>query len=162
MPELVLQTPNRICAATGRALRPGDRYFGVVAFDGQRLTRRDFSPEAWAGPPDGAMGHWAGRVPDDADARRRPMIDDQMLVECFQRTEGDLEPARQQFRYIIALLLVRRRRFKLDDAAKSNGALALRDVRTGERLTVADPGLTDEQLVALESDVFQMLGWQDS
>lgn len=157
------QSATRLCSATGRTLKPGEKYFGVLAFDGDRLVRRDFAPEVWTGPPAGAFGHWAGRVPASADGARRPPIDDEMLLECFRRLTGESETAQTQFRYVVALLLMRRKRFRFEDVLKSDAGdtLVLRDARTGERMEVADPGLTDDQMSSMERDVFQMLGWNE-
>lgn len=164
MTDYPTQSSARLCAATGRALKPGEKYFGVLAFDGDRLVRRDFSPEGWTGPPAGAFGHWAGRVPANADASRRLPIDDEMLLECFRRLSGEPEAAQQQFRYVVSLLLMRRKRFRFEDVVKNDGGdtLILRDARTGERIEVADPGLNDEQMSSMERDVYQMLGWAES
>ena len=156
------QAAFRTCAATGRPLRPGERYFGVLALDGSKFVRRDFSPEGWAGPPPDAFGHWAGRVPASAEAHRP--IDDDLLVECFERLDGALESEKLNFRYVVALLLMRRKRFKFDDVTKSEAgeSLVLRDTRTGNRLTVIDPGLNDEQMKTVQDEVFQVLGWNET
>jgi hypothetical protein len=150
----------RYCAATGRPLRPGDRYYGVLALDGSRLTRQEFSADAWTGPPHGAFGHWIGRVPVSADGRRPP-IDDEMLVDCFQRLEDAAEPEKLNFRYVVALLLMRRKRFKFDDVVKDGGGenLVVRDTRSGAQYSVRDPGLAEEQMKTVQDEVFQVLGW---
>jgi hypothetical protein len=154
-------TSIRLCAATGRPLRPGDRYYGVLALDGSRFIRQEYSTEGWAGPPQGAFGHWAGRVPTSLDAQRRPPIDDEMLVDCFQRLDGAAEPEKLNFRYVVALLLMRRKRFKFDDVMKdaSGESLVVRDTRSGVKHTVVDPGLTEEQMKGAQDEVFQVLGW---
>lgn len=156
-------TAIRMCAATGRPLRPGERYHGVLAIDGSRFIRSEFSMEAWSGPPAGAFGHWMGRVPTTGDVQRRMPIDDDMLVECFHRLDGATEIEKLNFRYVVGLLLMRRKRFKFDDVVKSDDgeSLILRDVRTNVKHTVRDPGLTEEQMNAVQSEVFQVLGWSE-
>jgi hypothetical protein len=156
-------TAIRTCAATGRALRPGERYHGVLAVDGSKLVRSEFSLEAWNGPPAGAFGHWMGRVPTGGDPQRRMPIDDDMLVECFHRLDGAAEPEKLNFRYVVGLLLMRRKRFKFDDVVKNDDgeSLILRDVRTNVKHTVRDPGLTEEQMNAVQTEVFQVLGWSE-
>ena len=108
-----------------------------------------------------ALVRWAGRVPA-AGARRRPPIDDDMLLECFQRLEGRTEPASENFRYVLALLLMRRKRFKFEETRNGGGreVLVLKCGRTGTRHEVANPHLTDEQMTAVQEDVFQALGWE--
>ena len=95
----------------------------------------------------------------------RPFLrdpDDDMLLECFQRLEGRTEPASENFRYVLALLLMRRKRFKFEETRNGGGreVLVLKCGRTGTRHEVANPHLTDEQMTAVQEDVFQALGWE--
>jgi hypothetical protein len=163
MTEYPNSTVHRTCSATGRPLKAGERYFGVLALEGGKFVRQEFSEQGWMGAPPGAFGYWAGRVPAAGDANRRPPIDDDLLLECFQRLDGETEPAKVNFRYVMALLLMRRKRFKFEDSKKEAGgnALIVRDARSNDRHVVADPGLTDEQMQTVQSEVFQMLGWNE-
>ena len=97
-----------------------------------------------------------------AGARKRPPIDDDLLLDCFQRLEGRTDAAGENFRYVLALLLMRRKRFKFEEARNDDGreVLVLRCGRTGTRHEVANPRLTDEEMAAVQDDVFQALGWE--
>lgn len=161
MTDYQIQAPSRRCAVTARELRPGERYHGVLIDEGARFVRHDYAVEAWTGPPPGAFSHWLGHVPKDGEHQRRPAIDDELLVECFQRLDGATDAAKVHFRYVIALLLMRRKRFKFEDASKdaAGETLTLRCARTGERFVVTDPGLTEEAMAAVQDEVFQVLGW---
>ena len=161
MTDYHLQATTRRGHATGRELRPGEKYVTALLDEAGKFVRRDFAPEAWAGPPENAIGHWAARVPHAGEAPKRPPIDDDMLAECFHRLDGADDPSRVQFRYVVALLLMRRKRFKFEDVTKdaAGETLLLRDTRTGERFGVADPGLTEEAMAAVQDEVFRVLGW---
>ena len=161
MIDYQIQPSTRRCSATGRELRPGERYYGVLLEEGGKFVRKDYSVEAWQGPPEGAFSFWMGRLATPQGKRRQP-IDDEMLLECFQRLEGQLEPGRVRFRYVVALLLMRRRRLKFEQSQQdgSQEVLILRCTRTGVRHTVVNPGLTDEELATVQDDVFQALGWE--
>jgi hypothetical protein len=161
MIDYQIQPSTRRCSINGRELRPGERYFSVLLDEAGKFVRRDYSAEVWQGPPDGAFSFWASRVPPP-QGRRRPPIDDDMLLDCFQRLEGETEPSRINFRYVLALLLLRRRRFRLDEVRQEDGheVLCLRCPRTGVRHPVVNPGLADEELTAVQEDVFQALGWE--
>jgi hypothetical protein len=156
-----LPAPTRRCHLTGRELRPGEKYVTALMDDAGRFARRDFAADAWTGPPENSIGHWAARVPLAGETPKRPPIDDDLLIECFQRLDGAAEPNQVQFRYVVALLLMRRKRFKFDDVRKdaAGETLLLRDTRTGDRHLVADPGLTEEAMAAVQDEVFRVLGW---
>src|SRR5262249_53940321 len=144
MTDYQIQAPARRCAATGRDLRPGEKYHSALLDEAGAFVRRDYAADAWAGPPPGAVAFWAGRVPHAGEAAP-PRIAAGMLVECFHRLDGAADPAKVQFRYVVALLLMRRKRFKFEDVQKdaAGETLTVRDTRTGDRHAVADPGLTE-------------------
>jgi hypothetical protein len=160
MIDYQIQASTRRCTVTGRELTPGERYYSVLIDEGSTLTRRDYSLAAWQGPPPGAFSFWQGRLPA-GNGPRRPPIDDEILMECFGRLEGELEPARVSFRFVLALLLVRRKRLRLEDVRQEGGQeiLTVRDTRGGARHQVIDPGLPDDELEAVQDEVFQLLGW---
>jgi hypothetical protein len=161
MTEYQIQPNTRHCAATGRELKAGESYYSVLLERGGKFVRQDYGADAWRGPPAGAFSFWQGRIAA-GQAPRRPAIDDELLLDCFSRLEGATEPGRVNFRYVLALLLLRRRRFKLEEGRQGAGppALHLRCARTGARYHVVDPCLTEEEIEAVQDDVFQALGWE--
>src|SRR5262252_582746 len=100
MTEYQIQPHTRRCAVTGRDLQPGERFYTALVTEGDRLVRKDYSSQAWQGPPPEAFGFWSGRVPPPDEAKR-PRIDDDLLADCFHRLEGQEEPARVSFRYVV-------------------------------------------------------------
>jgi hypothetical protein len=163
MTEYDIQGPARTCAATGRELKPGDRFYAVLREEGGRLVRSDTAADAWTGPPDGAVAYWAGKVPAATDRPRRPVVNDEVLLDCFERLAGTADADGLNFRYVAALLLMRRKRFKFEDAfrdAAGNDVMVVRDARGGAVHHVTDPRLTAEQVGAVQAEVFRVLGWQ--
>jgi hypothetical protein len=160
MIDYQIQAPTRRCAATGRELHPGERFFTVLLDEGARFVRQDYAAEAWTGPPPGTFSFWTGRVPPLEN--RRPRIDDELLVDCFRRLEGQDDPGRVNFRYVVALLLMRRKRFRFEEARVEAGReiLCLRCARTRTAYQVINPRLTEEQMVAVQEEVFRVLGWE--
>jgi hypothetical protein len=161
MIDYQIQTNSRRCAETGRELRPGEKYYSVLSDEAGKFVRRDYSTEAWKGPPEGAFSFWAGRIPT-SDARRMPRIDDEMLMECFQRLEGQTDPGRLNFRYVLALLLMRRKRLKFEEVHTDGDEeiLALRCPKTRTLYRIANPRLTDAEMETVQDEVFEVLGWE--
>ncbi|HEX5273455.1 MAG TPA: hypothetical protein VFW33_23320 [Gemmataceae bacterium] len=161
MTDYQIQPNTRHCAATGRELRAGERFYSVLSQEGGKLVRRDYAAEAWRGPPEGAFSFWSGRVPA-GEQTRKLRIDDDLLADCFQRLEGQPEPAQVNFRYVVALLLMRRKRFKFDEARVEDGheVLRVRCARTGARYDVVNPCLTEDEMIAVQDEVFKVLGWE--
>jgi hypothetical protein len=161
MTDYQIQPNTRRCAITGRRLRAGERFFTALVESAGQFVRHDYSVEAWQGPPTGAFSFWSGKVPDQADPQR-PRFDDDMLLECFERLQGQLEPSRLGFRYVVALLLMRRKRLKFEETTIENDreVLSLRCARTGETYRVVNPGMSEAEMTAVQEEVFKVLGWQ--
>jgi hypothetical protein len=161
MTEYQIQPNTRRCAITGRELRPGETYYTALLEAGGQFVRQDYSAEAWTGLPHDAFSFWSGRVPSDTEPSR-PKVDDDLLLECFERLEGETEPRRVSFRYIVALLLMRRKRLKFEEAKTESDheVLLLRCARTGTKHQVVNPGMTEDEMAAVQEEVFKVLGWQ--
>jgi hypothetical protein len=162
MTDYEIQGPTRVCAATGRELKPGDRYVGVLTEQGGKFVRADYAADAWPGPPGGHVAYWSGRVPA-ADKPRKPVVNDDLLLDCFHRLKESPDPDGRNFRYVAALLLMRRKRFKFEDVFRDEAGrdvMLVRDARGGAVHPVTDPRLTDDQVAAVQTEVFRVLGWQ--
>ena|ERR1051325_1357724 len=156
-----IQPNSRRCAVTGKELQVGERYFSALVEEDRRFVRKDFSVEAWAGPPAGAFSFWTGRVPAGTE-KIRPRFDDDLLEDCFQRLEGQTEPGRINFRYVVALLLLRRRRLRYESSVLADGVekIALTHMGTGAKHEVVNPRLSDDEMNEVQEEVFRVLGWK--
>jgi hypothetical protein len=156
-----IQPNSRRCAISGRELQVGERFFSALIEEDHRLIRKDFGAEAWQGPPGAAIGFWTGHVlaPDD---KSRPRFDDDLLEDCFQRLDGQTEQSRINFRYIVALLLMRRRRLRFEHSVVSAGVekMVLRCLKTGATHEVVNPRLSDDEMSQVQDEVFNVLGWK--
>ncbi len=161
MLDYQIQPSSRRCSVTQRELKPGESYFSVLLDEGGKFVRRDFAREAWQGPPEGAFSFWQARMPVRANERKL-VIDDELLMECFTRLAQESALPRVQFRYVVALLLMRRKRLKFEDVRLEGGQefLRLRCSQTRTPYEVLNPHLGDEEMATVQEEVFQVLGWQ--
>src|SRR5262249_46010523 len=149
--DFQIQASSRRCCVSGRELQTGERFYSVLIEQSGKLVRQDYSIEVWKGPPEGAYSFWQSRV-SPPESKRRPPIDDEMLLDCFARLEGQTDPGKIRFRYIVALLLMRRKRVKFDEARQEFGqeVLVLRCQRSGDTYQVIDPRLTERELASVQ------------
>jgi hypothetical protein len=158
--EYQIQPNSRRCAVTGRELQPGQRYYSALVEEGTQLLRRDYSPEAWTGPPPGCFSFWTGKVPPPQD-NVKPRFDDELLEECFHRLEGQTDPGRINFRYVVTLLLLRRKRLTLEGQGPGGAdTMIVRCTGGGSRHEVVNPQLGAEEMQQVQDEVFQVLGWR--
>ncbi|MDC0936101.1 hypothetical protein OAS39_07425 [Pirellulales bacterium] len=109
--EFDVHPHSRRCFATGRPLAPGELYFSTLALDGTTTVRRDYCPEAWQGPPDNALGWWKARLPKQSTGRRT-YAPNEVLLNLFDQLAENAEEI--AFRYVVGLLLIRRRVLRLE------------------------------------------------
>jgi len=108
-----IQRCTRRCAGTGREFAPGEVFYSVLIDDGNSLTRQDYSKEAWQGPPENSVGWWKSQMPGASDKRMHWAPNEVMLHFFEQLAE---QPDKQDMRYVLALLLVRRRVLRQEES----------------------------------------------
>ena len=113
MLDFNVQARSRKCAKTDRAFEPGEEFFSVLIAEGADVVRHDYAKEAWEGPPENCLGWWQSEVPDHRGAKVNWAPNDVML-HYFEQLEGNAE--KEDLRYVLALLMVRRRILRWDDA----------------------------------------------
>jgi hypothetical protein len=138
------------CASTGRELPSGAAYVAcLVEGDAGALERVDVSQEAWdAGyrPQRRTFGNWRATYRPDAPARQALMSDDELL-DLFEGLGEPTEAKQRSFRFVLALLLVRRRVMKV--VGSRDRSLVLLPKRASENqaeFVVPDPGMDDRAI----------------
>jgi hypothetical protein len=154
-----IQTASRTCARTGRDLKPGESFFSVLYDRQGQWFREDISKDAWTGPPSEAFSFWLTRMPVEGQPKK-PTLDDEMLWNCFQRLPDDAEPKQTAFRYVLALLLMRRKKLRFEEMRKDNGQewLVVRDPKQKKLHQILDPRLTEAQMIEVQEELENLLG----
>ncbi|HEX2474056.1 MAG TPA: hypothetical protein VHK01_04895 [Lacipirellulaceae bacterium] len=109
--DFEVQRSTRRCAATQRTLEPGETCYSVLEIQGADIVRKDYCHEAWTSAPDGAFGWWKTRIPEPT-AKKVKLAPNEVLLQLFDEM-ADLHD-QQDLRYVLTLLLVRRRVLRLD------------------------------------------------
>ena len=152
---------TRVCAATGRPLVAGEKYRSVLFDEAGQFVRKDYSTEGWPGPPANAIACWCGVVPE-FHQKRRLTFDADLLMECFGRLAEETEPEKVRFRYVIALLLLRRKQLRFEDVRRDGEQefLQLKCSKTGQAFEVLDPHLSEDDIARVQEEVIKVLGWE--
>ncbi len=158
------------CAATGEVLAPGSSCIASLcdkAGPGEEgFERRDFSIEAWeAGTrPDGLFSFWKATVPHPDD-KPRLLLDDTVLMDLFERLGSDDRPQRVAFRFVLGLILMRKKHLKFVGRETKDGAerwmLQPRPAIAGEQppppIPVINPNLADEDVRSIIDQLSEVL-----
>jgi hypothetical protein len=155
--ELEIKNCSRTCAATSRTLNPGEVYFSVLKAATHDFVRHDYCVEAWAGPPEECVGWWRSRVPTKDDHQPRLAPTDVML-NLFEALAD--RPAEIEFRYLLGLLLLRRRVLRREDSNRDDQLREVLQLHCQSRnkdyeLIVAEPAA--ERAVQLQQQMLNLL-----
>ena len=148
-----------VCAASGKELTPGSPCVATLCerVEDDGFDRLDYSPQVWAegARPQRLFSFWKTIVPDPGD-RRPTFVDDDVLMDLFEQMAGDERRTRVAYRFVLALILMRKRRLKY---------VTRRGVGEVERWLVqpkgADPEATPIEVVnpkLTDEDVRQLTG----
>jgi hypothetical protein len=113
MLDFDVQRFTRRCARTDRELQPGDVFYSVLVAEGAEVVRRDYGVDAWEGPPPGAIGFWKSQVPD-IHSRKMHWAPNDVILHYFEQLAT--EPDKADMRYVLALLMIRRRIVRLEES----------------------------------------------
>jgi hypothetical protein len=155
--DFEVQRCTRICAATQRQLQPEETFYSVLIAEGANVVRHDYSVEAWQGPPPGAIGWWKSTIPA-RDAHRVHWAPNDVMLHLLDELESQDDAA--DMRYVLALLLVRRRVLRLEEAetdAAGDEWLVLYSPRKEATLKVRVATPTAERAEAIQQELGKLL-----
>lgn len=118
--EYHLRPLGKTCAGTGKLLAPGSQCISVVVDDGNELKRLDFSKEGWKGQPEGTLAQWQCSVPMPVDVKKR-LLNPDALMNYFDQLTEEANPLQEKLRYILAILLMHKKRLREDGMRKGSG-----------------------------------------
>jgi hypothetical protein len=158
MEDWVIDKPLGQCAATGKQIQPGEEYYATLVQTEQGFARRDFSSEYWARQKPEVFCYWKTKLPSP-EQKKHVFIDDDMLLAFFERLATETEQDKVNFRFVLALVLMRRRRLKYDSSRMDDGkdVWRLRITGTQDFVGVVNPNLDESQVARLTTQIGQIL-----
>ncbi len=150
------------CSACETRFAEGDRHVSALRIAGEELRREDACLACWnadaanAGAGQDDLFHWYTRHHEN---RRGLQLDLATLEQLFLRLEGRSEPRVREMRYVLCLLLMRKRRLKLDRVLRSEEgeSMTVHRPRRKESLSVFVFDFTPERMQALRADLVSLL-----
>ena len=158
MEEWEINKPLGQCYGTGKKIGCGEEYFAALVETEQGLQRRDFCADYWQKEKPNVFCYWKSKLPRP-DQKKQRFIDDEMLMVFFERLAQETEQEKVNFRFVLAMVLMRKRRLKYD-SSKTEGdkeIWRLRVVGDNQFVEVINPHLDEEQIKQLSSQIGQIL-----
>jgi len=159
MDEWEIEKPLGQCYGTGKKIEYGEEYFAALVETDQGLQRRDFCAEYWQDKNPDVFCYWKTRMPHP-DQKKQIFVDDEMLMAFFDRLARETEQEKINFRFVLALILMRKRRLKYDSSKIEDDKeiWRLRIVGSDKQFVeLINPNLNEEQIEQLSSQLSQIL-----
>ncbi len=159
MEQWDITKPLGQCSGSEKHIEFGEEFFAALVETDQGLQRRDFCAEYWNNEKPKVYCYWKTKLPDPK--QKKPMfVDDEMLFAFFERLAEETEQEKINFRFVLALILMRKRRLKYDSSKTQDGTETWRLKVVGadkQFAEVINPNLDEEQIEQLSSQVGQIL-----
>jgi hypothetical protein len=150
--------PHGVCAVTARAIEPGEKLMAALRETPTGFERLDICLDAWPSFTDrqDVLAFWQTVMPAPEQKAKKLFVDDEVLCDLFQRLAGAAEPAKLNFRFVLGLVLMRKRML-VYESSRNDGEREIWSVRFKGREQLMDllnPRLDEAQV----SEVSQQLG----
>lgn len=136
-PTYDIARPTGECAFTARKLTPGEQYVAaLVELDPNAeppagakpgatalgFKRIDVSHEAWeqGHRPERMFSFWRSVVPEP-NAKKKLFVSDEVLLNLFRRLNDTDQPDRRAFRFVLGLILMRKRLLRYEGTEREGG-----------------------------------------
>lgn len=151
------------CARCHQVLQPGQVYYAVIWQQDDQYVRQDFDEACWTAPPAEAVGAWRARVPVPQTKARPKHVPARLLLEVFERLGETDGAAMHQMRFVLALLLMRRRLLKLQETLRQDGCEVWKMKRVGgeAQYDVVCPPLSQQDTDQLSQQLADLLAGLD-
>lgn len=159
MGEWEIDKPLGQCYGTGRQIEAGEEYYGALVEGEEGLKRQDFCADFWDEHKPEVFCYWKTKLPHP-DEKKKLFVDDDMLMAFFERLADASEQEKINFRFVLALVLMRKRRLKYDSSKTEDGKEIWRLRIAGgdkEFVELVNPHLDEEQIEQLSSQIGQIL-----
>ena len=155
--------PGGTCDLTGEPIEPGTPFFAALREDEGGLERIDVTPAAWEGVDKVPLiAYWRTTMPAAGD-KPKPIVDDATLGDLVERLADAEAPEQQRFRFVVALVLMRKRQLTYEateaDGDAEHWIMRWRGRQHSHRpdVRLLDPKLDESQIADLTQSVGQIL-----
>ncbi len=149
------------CTKTGQPFEDGQTFYTLLFLGKDGFRREDLCEEAWKERNDNIQPFSFWRSTFELPPPAEPETLAKATAEdLLRRYLEENDPGRENARYILALMLERKRLLRQIERKEANGRrlLVYEHVKTGEVFLVPDPELRLDQLAEVQTQVAALLG----
>lgn len=146
------------CSGTEREFEVDEEYFAALVETDEGLQRVDFSMDYWNEHKPEVYCFWKTKMPNP-ELKKKVFINDEMLMAFFDRLAEETAIEKVNFRFVLTLILMRKRKLKYDACRIEDGkeVWTLKVTAQDRTADVVNPHLTEDQIESLSSQMGQIL-----
>jgi len=151
--------PAGKCAVSGRAIAPGEKYFAAIRETAAGLERLDIAPDQWESFDRAQLLAFWPATMRTAAAKPKLFVDDTVLCDLFERLADVTEPAKCNFRFVLGLILMRKRLLNYE-GSRVEGDKEIWTVRlkAGQTpMNLWNPRLNEQQVTEVSTQLGEIL-----
>lgn len=160
-----IRSRSRECAVTGRPFEDGEKHYTAIHFDTETggFMRRDVSLDAWDQEvaERKPFSFWKTTYEQPVVEEKPEIAPKESAQQLLQRLIEDDDPRSENARYILTLMLERKRQLTPTDVKESEHGRMLfyENKKTGEVFVVRDPELRLDEIEHVQEEVAMLLGF---
>ena len=147
------------CQVCGREIAAGEKLMAALRETAIGLERVDVCPACWGGfDQSGLLGFWQTTM-HPPTAKKPMFVDDDVLCELFERLGEAKEQAKVNFRFVLGLILMRKRRI-VYESTRHEGEKEIWRVRfkgKEEFMDLLNPRLDEQQVSEVSNQLGEIL-----
>ncbi len=155
-----IKTRASRCALTDRPFGEGEFFYTLLFRDKDGFSRQDLSEQAWGERNDNIQpfSFWRSKFEPAPPPPAEPLAKE-TAEDLLRRYMGQEDASHGSVRYILAVMLERKRILKQIDTRQEGGVKTLiyENTRTGEVFVIPDPQLRVDQIDAVQKEVAALL-----
>lgn len=152
--------PAGRCSVTGRPFAVDEKFMAALRETPAGLERLDVALEAWESfDKSPLLAFWVARMPA-AEEKRPLFVDDNVLLDLFERLGDATEPSKVNFRFVLGLILMRKRLLVYEHSRQASPDRQFWVVRlkgSQTTLDMLDPKLDEQQMRDVSGQLGQIL-----
>ena len=151
--------PMGKCHVTGEAIPAGEKFMAALRETPQGFERVDVSMPAWPQFERGdIVAFWQATMPAQ-EQKKKLFVDDEVLCDLFERLKDASEPAKLNFRFVLGLILMRKKMLIYDTSRTEDGrdVWEMRFKGRDEKLDLLNPKLDESQMAEVSQQLGQIL-----
>ncbi|MEM8873979.1 MAG: hypothetical protein AAGD32_06940 [Planctomycetota bacterium] len=153
--------PGGVCYVSGADIVPGTLFHSALRDTDEGLQRVDVLPGSWeAFDRNGVIAHWQATMPEPTE-KKKLLVDDAVLCDLFERLADSEEDDKRQFRFVLGLILMRKRLLAYDGSEGNVWQMHWSNLGAAKAhdgaVELHDPKLSQDQIADVSANLGEIL-----